>query len=114
MNQLDTAKFGRIRDSYYSGDIQPHEVAWLIHKLAELAQLGPATASSEDIDISTLKLSVRCRGALKRNGIVTVGQMLRVSLAESLAWKNFGQSCIGEIRGEMNRLGYVWPAPEET
>lgn len=51
-----------------------------------------------DIPISDFELSVRSRNCLKKMGIVTIGDLLRTSESELLAYKNFGETSLVEIK----------------
>ncbi len=48
--------------------------------------------------ISDFELSVRSRNCLRRMGITTVGDLLHTTEAELLAYKNFGETSLNEIK----------------
>jgi len=48
--------------------------------------------------ISDFELSVRSRNCLKKMNINTLGDLLRISEAELLAYKNFGETSLNEIK----------------
>ncbi len=51
-----------------------------------------------EIPISDFELSVRSRNCLKKMNIRTLGDLLRVSETELLAYKNFGETSLAEIK----------------
>jgi DNA-directed RNA polymerase subunit alpha len=51
-----------------------------------------------DIPITDFELSVRSRNCLKKMNIRTLGDLLRVGEAELLAYKNFGETSLNEIK----------------
>jgi DNA-directed RNA polymerase subunit alpha len=51
-----------------------------------------------EIPISDFELSVRSRNCLKKMNIHTVGDLLRTSESELLAYKNFGETSLQEIK----------------
>lgn len=59
--------------------------------------------------ISDFELSVRSRNCLKKMNIRTIGDLLRTTEAELLAYKNFGETSLREIKSVLNsrnlRLG---------
>jgi DNA-directed RNA polymerase subunit alpha len=77
-----------------------------------------------DTPITDFELSVRSRNCLKKMNINTVGDLLRITEAELLSYKNFGETSLEEIRamlGQKNlRIGQlreesqkpVRPAPQ--
>ena len=48
--------------------------------------------------ISDFELSVRSRNCLKKMNINTIGDLLRITEAELLAYKNFGETSLNEIK----------------
>jgi DNA-directed RNA polymerase subunit alpha len=62
-----------------------------------------------DIPISDFELSVRSRNCLRKMNIRTIGDLLRTSEIELLAYKNFGETSLTEIKSILNsknlRLG---------
>ncbi|MBN2020877.1 MAG: tetratricopeptide repeat protein [Sedimentisphaerales bacterium] len=55
--------------------------------------------------ISDFELSVRSRNCLKKMNINTLGDLLRTSEAELLAFKNFGETSLREIKAILNIKG---------
>lgn len=51
-----------------------------------------------EIPISDFELSVRSRNCLKKMNILTLGDLLRTTEAELLAYKNFGETSLMEIK----------------
>ncbi|RKY09205.1 MAG: hypothetical protein DRP66_02805 [Planctomycetota bacterium] len=51
-----------------------------------------------EIPISDFELSVRSRNCLKKMGILTLGDLLRITEAELLSYKNFGETSLVEIK----------------
>jgi DNA-directed RNA polymerase subunit alpha len=51
-----------------------------------------------EIPISDFELSVRSRNCLKKMNINTIGDLLRTTEAELLAYKNFGETSLAEIK----------------
>jgi DNA-directed RNA polymerase subunit alpha len=62
-----------------------------------------------EIPISDFELSVRSRNCLRKMNIRTIGDLLRTSETELLAYKNFGETSLSEIKSILNsknlRLG---------
>lgn len=62
-----------------------------------------------DVPVTDFELSVRARTCLKKMNIRTLGDLLRTTEAELLAYKNFGESSLVEIKqmlaGKGLRLG---------
>ncbi len=63
------------------------------------------------IPISDFELSVRSRNCLKKMNIRTLGDLLKVTESELLAYKNFGETSLQEIKAILNsknlRLGQL-------
>jgi len=55
--------------------------------------------------IADLELSVRCRRALERLGVSTLGEVASRTEAELLACKNFGQTSLNEIKQRLSEYG---------
>jgi DNA-directed RNA polymerase subunit alpha len=58
-----------------------------------------------DMPISDFELSVRSRNCLKKMGIKTLGDLTRISEAELLSYKNFGETSLNEIKAIMTSKG---------
>jgi DNA-directed RNA polymerase subunit alpha len=57
------------------------------------------------VPISDFELSVRSRNCLKKMNIRTLGDLLRVTEAELLAYKNFGETSLQEIKSILQAKG---------
>jgi DNA-directed RNA polymerase subunit alpha len=55
-------------------------------------------AKSLETPISDFELSVRSRNCLRRMGITTIGDLLHTTEADLLAYKNFGETSLNEIK----------------
>ena len=68
-----------------------------------------------EIPISDFELSVRSRNCLRKMNIRTLGDLLRVTETELLAYKNFGETSLLEIKHILNqknlRLGQLLEDP---
>lgn len=51
-----------------------------------------------DIPVTDFELSVRARNCLKKMNIFTLGDLLKISERELLAYKNFGETSLNEIK----------------
>ncbi|MSR44019.1 MAG: tetratricopeptide repeat protein [Phycisphaerales bacterium] len=58
-----------------------------------------------DTPITDFELSARARNCLKKVEIRTLGDLLRVTEAELMAFKNFGETSISEIKSMLNSRG---------
>lgn len=58
-----------------------------------------------DIPVTDFELSVRSRNCLKKMNINTLGDLLRTSEAELLAYKNFGETSLREIKAMLAQKG---------
>ncbi len=58
-----------------------------------------------DIPVTDFELSVRARTCLKKMNIRTLGDLLRTTEAELLAYKNFGESSLIEIKQMLGTMG---------
>ncbi len=58
-----------------------------------------------DTPITDFELSARARNCLKKVEIRTLGDLLRVTEAELMAFKNFGETSIAEIKAMLNSRG---------
>ena len=61
-----------------------------------------------DTPVTDFELSVRARNCLKKMQIRTLGDLLKISEAELLSYKNFGETSLVEIK---NDAGVQGPAP---
>jgi len=55
--------------------------------------------------VTDFELSVRARTCLKKMNIRTLGDLLRITEAELMSYKNFGESSLEEIRRMLNHRG---------
>ena len=55
--------------------------------------------------LSEFELSVRARNCLKKMNIRPVGELIRLSEAELLAYKNFGETSLSEIKALLSKKG---------
>lgn len=58
-----------------------------------------------DTPVTDFELSVRARNALKKMNIRTLGDLLRISEAELVAYKNFGEASLLEIKSMLSQRG---------
>jgi len=58
-----------------------------------------------DIPVSDFELSVRSRNCLKQMDIRTLGDLLKITEAELLTYKNFGETSLNEIKAMLNQKG---------
>ena len=58
-----------------------------------------------DTPVTDFELSVRARNCLKKMSIRTLGDLLRISEAELLAYKNFGETSLVEIKQMLSAKG---------
>lgn len=70
-----------------------------------------------DTPLSDFELSARSRNCLKQMNMHTLGDLLRISEAELLSYKNFGETSLNEIKiiltAKNLRLGMMIPAAPE-
>jgi len=71
-----------------------------------------------DTPVSDFELSVRSRNCLKKMNINTLGDLLRISEAELLNYKNFGDTSLGEIKTMLKqkqlRIGQLKEEDQQT
>ena len=58
-----------------------------------------------DTPVTDFELSVRARNCLKKMEIRTLGDLLKVSEAELLSYKNFGETSLVEIKAMLTQRG---------
>jgi DNA-directed RNA polymerase subunit alpha len=63
--------------------------------------------------ISEFELSVRARNCLKKMQIQTLGDLLRLTEAELLSYKNFGETSLNEIKALLTKRGLRLGQPTE-
>jgi len=58
-----------------------------------------------DVQLTDFELSVRSRNCLKKMNLKTLGDLLRVTEAELLSFKNFGETSLTEIKNLLTAKG---------
>jgi DNA-directed RNA polymerase subunit alpha len=58
-----------------------------------------------DVPITDFELSVRSRNCLKQMGIRTLGDILQTTEVELMAYKNFGETSLAEIKALLDQRG---------
>jgi len=58
-----------------------------------------------DTPVTDFELSVRSRNCLKQMSIRTLGDLLRITEAELLSYKNFGETSLNEIKAMLSQKG---------
>lgn len=71
----------------------------------EQERLAHERSTVLETPISDFELSVRARNCLKKMNINTLGDLLRISEAELLAYKNFGETSLNEIKAMLAQKG---------
>jgi DNA-directed RNA polymerase subunit alpha len=68
-----------------------------------------------DTPVSDFELSVRSRNCLKKMNIHSLGDLLRITESELLAYKNFGETSLNEIKVMLTQKGlYLGQLKEEA
>jgi len=90
----------------FTGD---HEAGGTVQEVAEAAlEMSPAESrggGEDDILIEELEIGVRSYNCLKREGIQTVGDLVKRSEAELMNIPNFGKKSIEEVKENLTKLG---------
>ena len=88
----------------FTGD---HETGGAPEAIAEAALEVPAEGrvGEDDILIEELEIGVRSYNCLKREGIQTVGDLVKRSEAELMNIPNFGKKSIEEVKENLAKLG---------
>ncbi len=111
---LDVETNGAIspREAVASAGTTLSELVNLFGDLAESQGLtvGPAADTSQlsgemALTIEDLNLTVRSYNCLKREGVDTVGDLVKKSEAELMDIRNFGQKSIEEVKSKLEELG---------
>ena len=71
----------------------------------EIAREGARRDALMDTPVTDFELSVRARNCLKKMAIRTLGDLLRISEAELLSYKNFGETSLVEIKNILSAKG---------
>lgn len=67
-----------------------------------------------DTPIGEFELSVRARNCLKKMKVNTIGELIKLNEAELMAYKNFGETSLNEIKAMLLKKGLrLGMAPEE-
>jgi len=75
---------------------------------------GDTRARLLDTPLSEYELSVRARNCLKKMNIRTLGELIRLTEAELLAYKNFGETSLNEIKALLTKKGLrLGQSPDE-
>jgi DNA-directed RNA polymerase subunit alpha len=111
---LDIETNGAItpREAVASAGATLSELVSLFGDLAESQGLtvGPAADTTQlsgdlALTIEDLNLTVRSYNCLKREGVDTVGDLVKKSEAELMDIRNFGQKSIEEVKSKLDELG---------
>jgi len=70
----------------------------------EMSLVGPTNAVL-DTPVTDFELSVRARNCLKKMQIRTLGDLLKITEAELLSYKNFGEQSLVEIKAMLSQKG---------
>lgn len=86
-------------------------------KTAEVLEEKPSRRSTlppeqYNLQLETLKFSVRTFNCLKRGGVNTLGQLLEKSEEELMALRHFGEKSRQEVEEKLQLMGYVLPIKE--
>ena len=105
---LDTAP-NHERASMYMKDVQASRNMYYDEEQARNLDRHRALL---DTPVTDFELSVRARNCLKKMQIRTLGDLLKISEAELLSYKNFGETSLNEIKLMLSskalRLGQGW------
>ena len=71
----------------------------------EIAREGARRDALMDTPVTDFDLSVRARNCLKKMAIRTLGDLLRITEAELLSYKNFGETSLVEIKNMLSAKG---------
>jgi len=82
--------------------VKDAEASLSMYYSPEEEQISQANRLVMEVPITDFELSVRSRNCLKRMNIRTLGDLTRVTEAQLLASKNFGETSLEEIRAIMN------------
>jgi len=71
----------------------------------EFAREGARRDAQMEMPVTDFELSVRARNCLKKMQIRTLGDLLRISEAELMSYKNFGETSLVEIKAMLTAKG---------
>lgn len=95
-------------------DVQAARVMYYDEEMERVRQEHSAVL---DTPVSDFELSVRSRNCLKQMNIFTLGDLLKITEPELLAYKNFGETSLNEIKAMLRqkglRLGQLLEEPPE-
>lgn len=74
---------------------------------------GDASKRLLDMPLTEFEFSVRARNCLKKMNIRTIGELIQLSEAELLAYKNFGETSLNEIKAMLQKKGLRLGQPPE-
>jgi DNA-directed RNA polymerase subunit alpha len=83
-------------------DVQSARVMYYDEELERARQEHSAVL---DTPVSDFELSVRSRNCLKQMNIFTLGDLLKITEPELLAYKNFGETSLNEIKAMLRQKG---------
>jgi DNA-directed RNA polymerase subunit alpha len=83
-------------------DVQAARVMYYDEELERVRQEHSAVL---DTPVSDFELSVRSRNCLKQMNIFTLGDLLKITEPELLAYKNFGETSLNEIKAMLRQKG---------
>ncbi len=86
----------------YLKDVQAAQDMYIDEQQQKLQEKHDAVL---DIPVTDFELSVRSRNCLKKMNINTLGDLLRTTEAELLAYKNFGETSLREIKAMLTQKG---------
>ncbi len=76
-----------------------------MHYDEDQERLREKSSAVLDTPITDFELSVRSRNCLKKMNIFTLGDLLRSTEADLLAYKNFGETSLNEIKAMLRQKG---------
>lgn len=102
---------GHLRARLFLKDIQASQVMYYDEEQAKRVARRNAVL---DIPVTDFELSVRARNCLKKMNIRSLGDLVRTSEPELLAYKNFGETSLKEIKEMLSAKGlHLGQATEE-
>jgi DNA-directed RNA polymerase subunit alpha len=98
---------------------------WLFYELSAAEQTKAGVAATEEekakflsMRVDDLEFSVRTSNCLRSKGISTVGELVRLTISDLLAIRNFGRKSLAEVQEKLTslslRLAGEEEVPEET
>jgi hypothetical protein len=71
------------------------------------------TATKYKMPLEDLHLSMRAYSCLRRSGLITLGQILEMSVEDLLALRNFGLKSYDELRDALDEFGILPIDPDD-